>query len=142
MIIFHSSRGRRPTADQGTPAKPARSRRGHGEGTVSKRRDGRWEARVDLGWMDGKRIRRTLYGATRAEVADKLRKALELVNAQAQLPDAQLRLGEFLDRWLEDVVKPRRERSTWAGYEVNVRRLKPALGHVRLAKLSRLRSRR
>lgn len=124
-------------ADQGTPAKPARSRRGHGEGTISKRRDGRWEARVDLGWLDGKRIRRTLYGATRAEVADKLRKALELVNGQAQLPDAQLRLGEFLDRWLDDVVKPTRERSTWAGYEVNVRRhIKPALGHMRLAKLS------
>lgn len=119
------------------PSRPSRSRRGHGEGTISKRKDGRWEARVDLGWIDGRRVRRAFYGTTRAEVAEKLRKALELLNGQAQLPDAQLRLGDFLDRWLDDVIKPTRERSTWAGYEVNVRRhIKPALGHVRLAKLS------
>lgn len=53
----------------GDEAKRTRSRRGHGEGTISKRRDGRWEARVDLGWMDGKRVRRTFYGSTRNEVA-------------------------------------------------------------------------
>jgi hypothetical protein len=35
-------------------------RRGHGEGSISKRDDGRWEARVDLGWRDGKRRRKTL----------------------------------------------------------------------------------
>jgi integrase len=38
---------------------------------------------------------------------------------------------------LEDVIKPTRQRSTWSGYEVNVRRhIKPTLGHVRLAKLT------
>jgi integrase len=124
-------------AEQHGPARRARSRRGHGEGTISKRRDGRWEARVDLGWFDGKRVRRTFYGVTRAEAAEKLRKALELVKGQAQIPGAQLRLGDFLDRWLEDVIKPTRQRSTWSGYEVNVRRhIKPTLGHVRLAKLT------
>ena len=121
----------------GDEAKRTRSRRGHGEGTISKRRDGRWEARVDLGWMDGKRVRRTFYGSTRNEVAAKLRKALELVSGQAELPDAQIRVGEFLDRWLDGVIKPTRQRSTWAGYEVNVRKhIKPKLGHVRLAKLT------
>lgn len=124
-------------AGEAAPPKRPRSRRGHGEGTIGKRRDGRWEARVDLGWVDGRRVRRTLYGATRAEVADKLRRALELVNGQAPIPDGQLRLGDFLDRWLDEVIKPTRQRSTWAGYEVNVRKhIKPALGHVRLARLS------
>jgi len=47
-------------------------RRGGGEGTIPKRRDGHWEARVDLGWENGKRKRKSFYGETRAEVATKL----------------------------------------------------------------------
>jgi len=32
-------------------------RRGRNEGSIFKRRDGRWEAQLDLGWQDGKRRR-------------------------------------------------------------------------------------
>ena len=34
--------------------------RGHGEGTITQRKDGRWQAQISLG--DGKR--KTLYGKT------------------------------------------------------------------------------
>jgi hypothetical protein len=34
--------------------------------------DGRWAAQIDLGWEAGKRRCKTVYGRTRAEVADKL----------------------------------------------------------------------
>jgi len=48
-------------------------RRGSGEGGVYQRAsDGRWVGVVDLGWIDGKRRRRTVYGATRAEAVAKL----------------------------------------------------------------------
>jgi integrase len=47
-------------------------RRGHGEGSIYRRSDGRWAAMVDLGWHAGKRRRKFLYGRTRAEVAKKL----------------------------------------------------------------------
>src|SRR5262249_27537688 len=43
-------------------------RRGHGEGSIHKRADGRWAATIDLGWEDGRRKRKTLYGKTRREV--------------------------------------------------------------------------
>ena len=33
-------------------------RRGRGEGSIVQRADGRWMARVDLGWQDGKRRRK------------------------------------------------------------------------------------
>ena len=36
------------------------TRRGRGEGSITRRADGRWMARVDLGWQDGKRRRKTL----------------------------------------------------------------------------------
>ena len=35
------------------------TRRGRGEGSITRRADGRWMARVDLGWQDGKRRRKT-----------------------------------------------------------------------------------
>ncbi len=47
-------------------------RRGHGEGGIRLRQDGLWEARVTLGSVDGKRVRRCLYGRSRKEVVEKL----------------------------------------------------------------------
>ncbi len=38
------------------------SRRGNGEGSICQRSDGRWMARVDLGYVDGKRKRKQIYG--------------------------------------------------------------------------------
>jgi integrase len=44
-------------------------RRGKGEGAIYQRAsDGRWVAVLDLGYSDGKRQRKTLYGKTRREV--------------------------------------------------------------------------
>ena len=50
-------------------------RRGNGEGTITRRKDGRWEARYYVHTMDGAK-RKVLYGKTRAEARDKLAKAL------------------------------------------------------------------
>ncbi len=47
--------------------------RGHGEGTITQRKDGRWQAQISLG--AGKR--KTLYGKTRKEVREKLQVAIE-----------------------------------------------------------------
>jgi integrase len=51
--------------------------------------------------------------------------------------DERVRVGEFLERWLAEVVKPGRAPETWRGYRSNVRtHIVPALGHLRLARLS------
>jgi len=55
----------------------SRRRRGHGEGSIYRRPDGRWAATIDLGWQGGKRRRKFLYGKTRAEVARRLATALQ-----------------------------------------------------------------
>ena len=49
-------------------------RRGHGEGSIHLRPDGRWCAIVDLGRdANGKRKRKYVYAKTRKEVADQLK---------------------------------------------------------------------
>ena len=59
----------------------AERRRGHGEGSIYRREsDDRWCGSIDLGHINEKRRRRTVYGKTRKEVADKLKK---LHNEQA-----------------------------------------------------------
>src|SRR5918996_802900 len=50
-------------------------RRGHGEGSVRQRKDGRWEVRVDLGrGPDGKRRRKSAFAATQAEAVRLLKR--------------------------------------------------------------------
>ena len=51
-------------------------RRGRHEGTIFQRKDGRWSGSLDLGWEQGRRKRKCFYGATRAEVREKLTRAL------------------------------------------------------------------
>jgi integrase len=111
-------------------------RRANSEGSISRRKDGRWMARYTVETPDGTK-RKTLYGKTRKEAADKLTEALAARNSGALTFDSEgLTVGEYLDRWLEsirDSVKP----VSWENYERNIRlHLKPALGNVKLAKLS------
>ena len=44
------------------------SRRGNGEGSVYKTKDGKWVASIDLGWVDGKRKRRTFQPGSTMKV--------------------------------------------------------------------------
>src|SRR5438552_3531748 len=96
-------------------------RRGHGDGGIRRRSDGRWEASIDLGRARGRRRRRFFYGRTRAEAAAKLRAAQASLDAGLPLLDQSTRLGPFLDTWLAEVVAPARQGATWRGYEANVR---------------------
>src|SRR5688572_15265634 len=63
--------GPRGTAEGGVRV----SKRGNGEGTISRRKNGGWMAQYYVYTVDGRR-RKTLYGKTRNEVSAKLTKAM------------------------------------------------------------------
>ena len=65
--IFHDTAGRE---GHGVP------RRGPNEGTIRKRKDGRWEARVLVTDPAGRRVRRSFLGRDRGTVRGKLDEAL------------------------------------------------------------------
>ena len=114
------------------------TRRGRGDGSITRRADGRWMARVDLGWQDGKRRRKTLYGQTKREVQDKLREMLHRTDQGLPLVPEQETVGAFLHRWLEFKKADLRPRS-YESYEHLVRiHLLPGLERVRLARLTPL----
>lgn len=114
------------------------SRRGHREGSIFFREsDQRWVAVVDLGYVNGKRKRKPLYGKTRKEVAEKLKIALR--EQQQGLPVAVERqtVAQFLDRWIAEKIAPTRRPSTADSYRRLVRtHITPNIGYIQLAKLT------
>ena len=113
------------------------SRRGNGEGTVSKRKDGRWEGRTFVLLPNGGRVRRTVYGRTKAEVVDKLAELHEKTRQGVVMPKAGMTVAEYLTGWLEDVARRKVRPRTFENYEMVVRvHLVPGLGRKRLDRLT------
>lgn len=111
--------------------------RGQNEGSIFKRKDGRWAAVVNFGYKDGRRQRKTFYGTTRKEVQDKLTQALRARQQNLPLPSERLTVKQFLTTWLQDCAKPALRPRTYENYCNHVNKhLIPALGHIRLAKLT------
>jgi integrase len=112
-------------------------KRGQNEGSIYKRKDGRWAAAVSLGYQNGKLKRKTLYGKTRKEVQDKLTVTLRNVQQGIPVADERQTVRQFLDRWLVDFVKPSVRPKTFSSYSEQIRlHINPELGHIQLAKLS------
>lgn len=94
-------------------------------------------ARLDLGWRDGRRRRKTVYGRTRREVADKLTALLNRAKAEDVPTDERQTVRQFTRRWLVDVAKPRVRPRTWVTYEAAVtHHIDPLLGSKQIAKLA------
>jgi integrase len=112
-------------------------RRANGEGSIYRRKDGRWEAAVYLPTVSGKRKRVRVYGKTREEVHNKLTETKAEVQRGIPAVDQTWHLGEYLDYWLEQVVRANRRPGTYERYELAVRLyLKPGLGGYTLKRLS------
>lgn len=111
------------------------SRRGNSEGSIYRRKDGRWVAVVDAGRDElGRRKRVAVYGETRGAVKDKLTAALHAHSEGVLRTGRDETLGAFLSRWVADV--PVRD-STRRHYRRNVElHTIPSLGHVPLRKLT------
>jgi integrase len=108
------------------------ARRGQNEGSIRLRPDGRWEARIMLGYK-----RFSFYGRTREEVQDKLTSAR--YEYQRGLPVAVERqtVAHFLTNWLEESVQQSRRPSTIRSYrQIVTGHLIPEIGRYQLSKLS------
>ncbi|MFJ6522570.1 tyrosine-type recombinase/integrase [Streptomyces filamentosus] len=113
-----------------------RKRNPNGAGTITQRSDGRYQAAVYVLQPDGARARKFAYGKTWAECDAKRRALLDKVDNGGPVPTRSMKLSEWLPYWLDNIVKPRRKKTTAAKYEVHVRLyLVPMLGSKRLESL-------
>src|SRR5262249_54348683 len=107
-------------------------RRANHEGTIYKRQDGRWVASVTL--PGGKR--KSFYGKTRQEVAQKLTVGLKARMDGVPLPSDQLKVGRYLQDWL-DSAQPGLRYGSWRRYTQILRlHVIPSLGHLLLSRLA------
>lgn len=108
------------------------TRRGHGQGSVYRRKDGRWVAELRLAGS----ARRTYYAATRREAQDKLSAALRAKEEGLLSTKATQTLSAYLGQWLENFAKPSVRASTYASYALHARQARELLGWIRLNELT------
>ena len=115
-----------------------RKRRESGSGTITKRKDGRWEARYTSGIdpATGKLIRHSIYGKTQKEVASKLREVTRDIDEGSFIEPAQYTVAEWMKTYLDEYtmnLKPYALHS----YEAVIRNhITPALGKIKLQALT------
>ncbi len=113
------------------------AKRGQNEGSITKRKDGRWVARLTVGYEGGKQKRKCIYGRTREEVAAKLARVIQAKADGLPVTNDRITFGQFLDKWLEDSVKSSVREATYYRYTREVRlHIEPTLGKIKLARLS------
>ena len=99
------------------------AKRGNGEGCIRKRKDGTWEARFTVGRDENKKlIRRSIYGKTRKEVAEKLGDNLSYLKKGIYVDPNSVTCNEWFDDWLTRHLIKTKD-STKQQYEMYLRRL-------------------
>ena len=116
-------------------------KRANGEGSIRKRKDGRWEGRYTAGHNleTGKPIYRNVLGKTQAEVKEKLKTAIQETQSLDFSKTGQYTLGQWMDVWYENYAKVKVRPSshqTYKGYIEN--HIKPNIGDIPLEKLTTL----
>src|SRR5829696_6636350 len=106
-------------------------RRGRGEGSIYRRKDGSWVAQYTVGDK-----RRYIYGKTSKDVAARLNKAIAERDFGIVYDSESLKVADYLDTWLDSIRDTLRE-MTWRRHEeISRLHLKPTLGSVRQDKMN------
>lgn len=112
-------------------------KRGQNEGSIRKRPDGTWEARVTIGIdANGKQIRKSLYGKTRKDVSEQMTDLLNNLQKGIITNPTEMTVSEWLDEYMRTYKKPHVRPATYNNYSVKVNNhINPAIGHYKLKTL-------
>ena len=116
-------------------------KRANGDGSIRKRKDGRWEGRYVVGHdpITGKMVSRNVLGKTQAQVKEKLRTAIENSKRLDYTQTGKYTVGQWMDEWFEAYAKVKVRPSshqTYKGYIEN--HIKPNIGDIPIEKLTSL----
>jgi integrase len=82
--------------------------------TIRKRKDGRWEGRATIGVdSNGKQKQKSVYGSSRKEVEEKLKKLKNSIFSGTFIENDSIRLGEWVKEWIEIYKKNSIKESTY-----------------------------
>ena len=114
-------------------------RRKQGEGTLRKRADGRWEARVVIGYDDkGNPITKNVTAMEKGKCLEKLEQLKEQCGVQLTgKVKAEMAFGDWLNFWYQQYAKQTVRPTTQSGYENMIyNHIIPDIGKIPLNKLT------
>lgn len=112
-------------------------KRGNGEGSVYRRKDGLWVGQYKVQIPTGTKTK-YIYSKTRKDAATRLSKAIAERDTGLIYDCGSMTVEEYLKQWLETTKGTVRER-TWIRAEVDVRvHISPILGKTKLDRLNAL----
>lgn len=113
-------------------------RRANNEGSISRRKDGTWRGEISLGYVNGKRDRKTVYGRSQGEVLEKLEKLKREV-ATGAYSDSKQTVAEYLTAWLAEKERHLKRTTIERKYRYCLdKHIKPRIGRHALEKLKPL----
>ena len=113
-------------------------RRPQGDGTIRKRSDGRWEARIIIGHKnDGSPMYKSAFAKTQKSALKQLHQLIDLYRDVDLTEDSRMTLGEWLDKWLDEYMIFTVRESTLDSYRAMVKnQVKPFIGGKQIASLT------
>ena len=121
------------------------AKRGNGDGTITKRtvmRNGKkyefWEARVTIGTDpgSGKQIRKTFTGKSQKEVTERMKAAAVSVDEGNYFEPSKMTVKEWFTIWLSDYMAAVKPLTVQQYRSMSETHIYPALGSVKLCKLT------
>ena len=111
-------------------------RRGNGEGSIFKRKNGRWEAQVTVTQVNGTPKRRCVSAKSYEAVKEKLKKIIEQEKRGVPYIKKDLTVAGYIDYWMREVQPNRVRETTLMMYDMVIRKhIIPTLGNHKLQDL-------
>lgn len=113
-------------------------KRKSGSGTLRKRSDGRWEARVVIGYDEkGSPKTKSVLARTKTECLEKLEELKKKVSPPVTKCKPDMPFGDWMDFWYQNYCKPSLNQNTQLGYEDRIyKHIIPELGKISLNEIT------
>ena len=116
----------------------ANKRRPQGDGTIRKRSDGRWEARIIIGHKnDGSPMYKSAFAKTQKSALKQLHQLIDLYRDVDLTEECRMTLGEWMDKWLDEYMIFTVRESTLDSYRcLTENQVKRFIGEKQLSSLT------
>lgn len=113
-------------------------RRKSGEGTLTKRKDGHWEARVVIGYDEKGRPKiKNVTAVSKPKCLEKLEKLKAELGTVTKKCTPDMTFGEWMDFWYQTYCKNTLKENTQETYEQRIyKQIIPKIGHNQLNKVT------
>lgn len=111
---------------------------GNNEGSIRKRSNGLWEARITVGRnSNGKQAQKSIYGKTRSEVSAKMNDIISQLNTNTYICPNKITVSDWMETWLQTYAKANLRPSSYTSCEGHIyNHIDPHIGNIQLSKLT------